>query len=214
MTWPVNFIGHGKLLELHLVTAWNVAWFLLLCYSWSNATHPDHEFALTKSEPSPSLSDMHCVVSQSEGDGTRPLCWIRIWKSLFNITWGSLTCTYRYLIVNSPHYKVCTINTTDNLQITRMSFSAFPEQFKEDGLNSPLALTGEHFSAFAYWSTTLVVKCCCNLPLLLCGNTPMWRATACVMAHLLYIALPKNILTEQFRVSPACNVILYMLSWR
>lgn len=33
---------------------------------------------------------------------------------------GSLMCTYKYPVVNSPHYEVCTINTTNNLQITQI----------------------------------------------------------------------------------------------
>lgn len=122
MTWTVNFIGHGKLLELHLVTAWNVAWILLLCYSWSTATHPDHGFALTKSEPSPSLSDVHSVVSlnvMGHDHSARSSTQKESERACLTSA-GSLTCTYRYLIVNSPHYKVCTINTTDNLQITEM----------------------------------------------------------------------------------------------
>lgn len=32
---------------------------------------------------------------------------------------GSLTFVYRYLVVNTPHYIVCTINATNNLQITQ-----------------------------------------------------------------------------------------------
>lgn len=63
MTWTLWSEFYGKFLELHLVTAWDMAWTWLLSYSWSTATHPDQGFTLPNSEPSPSLSDVHSIVS-------------------------------------------------------------------------------------------------------------------------------------------------------
>lgn len=120
MTWTLWSEFYGKFLELHLVTAWDVAWTWLLCYSWSHSPRPGFYPAKFWALPQPQWCALH---SQSEGDGTCHSLRGSTQKEPGRACWtspGSLTCTYRYLVVNTPHYKVCTINTTNNLQITQV----------------------------------------------------------------------------------------------
>lgn len=164
MIWTVIFTGHGKLLKLHLVaTLWPK-----LCHCIT------HEVLLPTPAKVWALSELQQSVWRWWDMFT--LLWVGPKQNLKDPTedhlvpWHALTDKQRSIL---PVTECILLIQLIIYRLRKwLSFSEFPQQFEEAGLNSPLALTGAtSLSICSLKHQTLIMKRCCTLPLITCRKT-------------------------------------------